>query len=84
MTGTFHTFIRISLLAAIAASAPAQAAGPASAAKADKPRSCPKGQVELTSKVTGDRYCAAIGGISVIGGGPQPILIPEKPAKKSK
>jgi hypothetical protein len=70
--------------ALLAVSAPALAAGPAAPAKRDKPPSCPKGQIEITSKVTGAIHCAAIGGVTVMGG-PQPILIlPEKPAQKPK
>jgi hypothetical protein len=68
------------LLAAI----PVMAAGPASPAKADKSQACPKGQVEITSKLSGARFCAAMGGVTMMGGGPQPILIPEKPAGNPK
>ena len=67
----------------IALAVPALAA-PANTAKAAKPKPCPKGQVPLTSTVTGDHYCAAMSGVSVVGGGAQPVLIPEKPAKKTK
>jgi hypothetical protein len=58
---------------------------PALAAPADtaKPKPCPKGQVALTSTVTGDHYCGAMG-IVPTNGMAQPVLIPEKPAKKTK
>jgi hypothetical protein len=77
--------MRIKFLIAVALTiaAPALAATPTPTAKAAKPK-CPKGQVPLTSTVTGDHYCAAMGGVSVVGGGAQPVLIPEKPAKKTK
>ena len=60
---------------------PALAATPATRDKTAKPK-CPKGQIPLTSTITGDHYCAAMGGVSVMGGGPQPIVQPVKPAKK--
>jgi len=61
---------------------PALAATPATTDKSAKPKPCPKGQIPLTSKITGDHYCAAMGGVSVVGGGPQPVVVPAKPAKK--
>ena len=88
MTGTSHTVtsipLRAALLAALIISAPAMAAGPAAPAKTGKPKPCAEGQVEIVSKITGFTRCAAIGGITIMGGGPQPILIPEKPARKPK
>jgi hypothetical protein len=70
------------LSTALLLAAPALAATPAPTAQAAKPK-CPKGQIPLTSTVTGDRYCAALGA-SMIGKGPQPILLPEKPAGKTR
>jgi hypothetical protein len=60
------------------------AAGPT--IKAEKPAPCPKGQVEITSKITGASRCAAMGGITMMWGGPgpQPLILPEKPAGKPK
>lgn len=66
----------------IALTSPALAA-PADTAKPAKPKPCPKGQVALTSTVTGDHYCGAMG-IVPTNGMAQPVLIPEKPAKKAK
>jgi hypothetical protein len=75
-------------IAVMAACGPTMAAGPAPTrpAKAEKPTPCPKGQVEITSKITGASRCAAMGGITMMWGGPgpQPIILPEKPAGKPK
>ena len=71
-------------VAFLGAAVPTMAVGPASPTKAAKPTPCPEGQVEITSKVTGASHCAAMGGITVMGGGGQPFLIPEKPAGKPK
>jgi hypothetical protein len=92
MMGTFHTFAKtrrihgrmMLAVAILAASIPAMAAEPKNSARADRPKPCPKGQVALTSKITGAHFCAVLGGVTVIGGGPQPVLIPEKPKAKPK
>jgi hypothetical protein len=73
---------RFLLAAALTLAAPALAATPATTTA--KPKPCPRGQVLLTSKITGDRYCAALGGVSVVGGGAQPVLLPKKPARKTR
>jgi hypothetical protein len=87
MTSTPHRVARsIVAVAFLGAALPAMAAGPASPVKAGKPTPCPKGQVEITSKITGARRCATMGGITMMWGGPgpQPIILPEKPAAKPK
>lgn len=60
---------------------------PAMAAAANMPPSrtkpCPKGQLPLTSTITGHRYCA-MPGVSMVGGGAPPVLLPPAPAKKTK
>lgn len=82
MTSTSRSTTLLSI-AALLMAAPAFAAGP-TPAKPAKPTPCRKDQVEIISKVTGASYCAAMGGITVMGGGGQPYLLPEKPAGKSK
>lgn len=75
------SILRLALLAVMAAAVPAMAADPP---RPNTPKPCPKGQVELTSQITGFRYCAVPGGISVIGSGPQPVPIPRAPRGRCK
>lgn len=82
MTNTSRSTMLLSI-AALLMAVPAFAAGPAPA-KPAKLTPCRKDQVEIISKVTGASYCAAMGGITVMGGAGQPYLLPEKPARKPK
>lgn len=65
----------------IAMSMPALAAAPGAKSPHAKAKLCPKGQVLLTSTITGKRYCG-MPSVSMVGGGAQPVLLPPAPAKR--
>ena len=80
MAAMIRLFIAVTMIALIT---PALAAKPETKMPPARAKPCPKGQLALTSTITGDHYCATPG-VSMVGGGSQPTLIAPTPAKKAK